>query len=537
MPATESPTDPKPRLLLLAGVLVLLLIVGAAAYGGWRVLAHDEPNPYPSAWDAKVEPFVKIVEKERGLTFEHPIHVDFLTFKDFKDQIASERKEDLFPEDKEEIEHSAGLLRAVGLLDGDVDLFDSQSELTEGGTIGFYSYDDERIRVRGKKLTPAVQSTLIHELTHALQDQHFDLGTRFKVLDKSDDSSAVTGYQAIVEGDASRIETQWAKSLSKKKRAALERSKAAQTKEARADIGDVPEILQTFMGAPYALGEAMISLAVKEDGDAAANQLFAKPPTTDEHLLDPWTLIADEEPALGVGPPKLEKGEEKFDEGTFGEATWLFMLAERLPPLRAIDAADGWGGDAYVAFERDGVSCVRINYQGDTKRDTAEMASGLKDWMASLPDTAANVRQDHRVLVFESCDPGRKASRGPELVGRGARPRAHPDLPVFGPRRPGGRRVLPVRVGPPDPQLLGRGAGPDRRARRGHDRSGRGGRRALPLICHDGGDGIAPDRPAPRARQGPGRRAVRRATHGRRPGPVGRTVAGALQPRVPSRIR
>ena len=79
---------------------MLLLVVGAAAYGGWQVLAQDEPNPYPSAWDAKVEPFVKIVEKERGLEFEHPIHVDFLSVKEFKDQVASERKEDLSTEDE-----------------------------------------------------------------------------------------------------------------------------------------------------------------------------------------------------------------------------------------------------------------------------------------------------------------------------------------------------------------------------------------------------------------------------------------------------
>ena len=37
-------------------------------------------------------------------------------------------------------------------------------------------------RVRGTELTPAVESTLVHELTHALQDQNFDLGKRFEDL-------------------------------------------------------------------------------------------------------------------------------------------------------------------------------------------------------------------------------------------------------------------------------------------------------------------------------------------------------------------
>ncbi len=413
LPASDSPHEPKPRRgAFLVLPVVLLLIVGAAVYAGYLMLRSPD-SPYPDAWDATIEPYAEVVESLRGLEFEHPIHVDFLSVEDFQERVTAD-EEDLTDEDRKELEHAEGMLRAVGLIEGKVNLFESSSELAGVGTLGYYSYDDKRIRIRGEKLTPAIQSTLVHELTHALQDQHFDLGTRFKALENGADGAS-SAYQAIVEGDASRIETEWTDSLGKKRRAALDRSEAAQTKKYESQSSDIPEILQSFTGAPYVLGEAMLTLAVEQDGDTAVNRLFAKPPTTDEHLLDPWTLIKDHELPLSVETPDLAAGEEKFDSGTFGAVGWLFMLAERVPAPRVLDAVDGWGGDSYVAFERDGVSCVRVNYQGDTKGDLAEMETSLRSWIAEQPKGKGDVHVDRRTLVFESCDPG----NGP-AVGRHA---------------------------------------------------------------------------------------------------------------------
>ena len=113
------------------------------------------------------------------------------------------------------------MLRAIGLIDGDVDLFEEINELQGGGVIGLYSFKDEHIRIRGKKLDPAVKSTLVHELTHALQDQHFDIGKRMEEFDEDDEStSSESAYQAVVEGDAQRVETKYRESLSPKQRAA-----------------------------------------------------------------------------------------------------------------------------------------------------------------------------------------------------------------------------------------------------------------------------------------------------------------------------
>jgi len=415
-PTPTSPDEP-PRgraFAVVATILVLLLVVGVLAYGGvWLLRTYQlqgDPD-YPDHWDARVEPFVKVVEKQRGLEFRHPVNVDFLDVKAFQKALASHAA-DLSGEDQVDPEQATGMLRAVGLLEGDLDLTALQGRLQRVGTLGYYSFEDERIRVRGTKLTPAVRSTLVHELTHALQDQHFDLGTRMELLSRQDDGTAAQAFDAVVEGDATRIEHAWASGLSKKKSAALKRSKAAQMRKYKSQTGGIPRVLEAFVGAPYALGESLVALVARRTGQHDVDQMFTRPPRTDEHLVDWWTYLNNPDQPRAVPAPKLRKGEKEFDSGTFGATGWLLMLAERLPTERALDAVDGWGGDSYVGFTRDDVSCIRVNYRGDTPQDTAEMSSALRAWVAALPHGPASAHVTGKTVAFESCDPGTKTSVG-----------------------------------------------------------------------------------------------------------------------------
>ena len=387
------------------------MLVCTIGVGTAFVLGQDSGPSHPDEWAAGVLPFVEIVEDERGLDFEHPVHVEFLPDAEFSADVTAEETE-LTEEDQREIEQFTGLLRALGLVRGDLDLFEATNDLMGEGILGYYSYDDERIRMRGEELTPAVRSTLVHELTHALQDQHFDLGARLEDFDESDDLAGRTAFEALVEGDASRIETAYRASLSDEDRATLDEAQAEEVEAFESGTTEVPEILSTFVGAPYALGEALLQLALETDGNDAVDDLFDDPPSTDEHLFDPWTLIADDDEALEVAEPVIADGEEEFDRGPFGALTWYLMLAERLDPVTALDATDGWGGDAYVAFDREGSTCARVRYRADTPEDLEEMEAALRSWIDAGGDAPASVDRAGDELVFESCDPGSDADVG-----------------------------------------------------------------------------------------------------------------------------
>lgn len=393
---------------IILGIVALLVVGAATAAGVWWLQRGPD---YPDQWDAKVKPYVDYVEKERGLKFEHPVYVDFLTDAEFDKQVTS-TDSDLDDKDRKEVRRFEGMLRALGLLPAGVDLLDAVNELSRGSVIGLYDYEDKRIRMRGTTLTLPVRSTLVHELTHVLQDQHYDLEEVAEEQEKDEDTAAESVWQGLVEGDADRVEEAWAASLPKAQRVALTKAQAAQSKASDKAIAKVPPFLSTSLAAPYALGGGLLQLAVALHGKGAVDDLFASPPPTEEALVDPWTHLADKQGRKPVDAPKLADGEKEFDAGSFGAPSLLFVLAERIDPLRALTATDGWGGDQYVAFERGGRSCVRLDYVGDNPGHTTELRAALQTWVARGPRGFASVRPHGDGLRFESCDPGKRARKG-----------------------------------------------------------------------------------------------------------------------------
>ncbi len=406
-----------PLWVVFVAVVVMLAMAGAVAFLLMRDGTEKATRTYPKQWDSRVAPYAKIAERQRGLLFRHPVTVRFLPPAEFEKGVRTDEKE-LDKKDREEIEQFTGLMRAFGLLTGDVDLFKAFNDVSGGGTLAYYSFDDERITIRGQKVTPAVRSTLIHELTHVLQDQHFDIGDKVKNLGKKKadggkSTSEASVLDAIIEGDAERVEALYRNSLNAKQRRALDRGRADDGTRANKKLKNVPKVVVTMVTSPYALGSGLVGAVAQNGGNAAVDKLFRDVPKDESALLDPFQVLAGgTDAAAKVGVPKLEDGEKKFDSGELGVLTWYFMLAERLPLLDALAAADGWGGDAYVAFERDGDSCARMAYAGDTPKDTKRMLSALQRWVVGAPGSPAKVSRDGDKVRFESCDPGKDSDVG-----------------------------------------------------------------------------------------------------------------------------
>src|SRR3546814_7554365 len=152
----------------------------------------------------------EFVEDERGLTFAHPVHVDFLTAEQYSSQTTSD-PEGVADEEQAELDRYASELRAFGLATREVDLFEAYNAVSDAGTLAFYDPSDERIQVRGTEVTVGLQVTLVHELTHALQDQHFDLE---RLYDDENDNKAPTAFlrseeRRVGKGCARSCRTRW----------------------------------------------------------------------------------------------------------------------------------------------------------------------------------------------------------------------------------------------------------------------------------------------------------------------------------------
>ncbi|MGN6721736.1 MAG: hypothetical protein ACTHJM_03900, partial [Marmoricola sp.] len=394
---------PRRTLLWISLGLVLVLVIGAGVTAGLVLSKSDRPT-YPKAWDPRIAPLAAIAAKDRGLTFKHPVFVEFLDNKAFDKEVTT-NDDDLSQSDKKsELRYEAGL-RALGLISGNVDLLKQSNKLNSAGILAFYAPKDKKIRIRGTKLTAATKVTLVHELTHVLQDQYFDIGKTESKLDSSatEDSWA---YHALVEGDARRIEHTYRNSLPRAVRAQLDKSDAAEGKTADKELQGIPPFLVADQEAPYVLGETAITRAADGGGNAGIDALFRTPPVHEIQLMQPWLLGATWR-SKPFTKPELGKGDKAFARGEFGAYYLYLILAERLSLTDALSTADGWGGDSSVNYEHGDRVCVKVAFTGIDSTATRRIQTGLEKWAEGMPKSAT-VTTSGVTVTMNACDPGKK---------------------------------------------------------------------------------------------------------------------------------
>lgn len=420
-PQPPRPDDSGVPIWALVAMFVLVLALGAATVYFVLPRGGSDARTYPSSWDPRIAPYVKIAEKQRGLKFQHPVQVYFLPAKEFEKTVTTDDAE-LTDEDRAEVERMTGEMRALGLLTGDVDLTAAMNDAQSGGVLAYYSLEDETITVRGTKVRPEVRSTLVHELTHVLQDQNFSLGAKYARLQEDEaasDSTALSVLRAIAEGDAERIEAKYRDSLSAKQRKALDRGQDQQGKTADKRLDDVPTVLVTMMSSPYLLGSALVGAAAAEGGNDAVDALLRDPPQHDIALLQPFAALKGARGVADVETPPTAKDDTVHDTGELGALTWYLMLSERMPATRALSVVDGWHGDSYVSYaDADGTSCVKAAYAGRTAGDSKAMLRALRGWVGAAPGSPAKVRHEGDLVVLRSCDPGSDAKVGSDSSGK-----------------------------------------------------------------------------------------------------------------------
>ena len=261
--------------------------------------------------------------------------------------------------------------------------------------LGFYDPEADELVVRGAALTPFVRETLVHELVHALDDQHFDLD-RPEYDDRKDEIGF--GFSSVVEGNARRIESVWTAQLSPEDK--QERDREERQFGLTMDLSGIPEILLILLTAPYELGEPLVEQVLRELGQPGLDTLLGAPPDTSEQVLHADKLRAGER-RVEVPPPPADG--PVLSDGVFGE----FLLGTMLSASSASAAAAsaGWAGDWYVTWtdEQQG-ECARMTVRMDTTRDLDELLVALEEWQADNPQAEISTLDPQQVEIT-SCIP------------------------------------------------------------------------------------------------------------------------------------
>jgi hypothetical protein len=369
----------------IAAVLVVALLGWTIVGGGGRTersgdedraadQAQPDPVPTtapepatPSEIEAVVAEISDFVAREQGVPFLEPVDVELLGEGAFQDRLLAD-----FDEDVDDLRRQEHAFKALGLVDADVDLAEAMRSLLGAGVVGFYDPETGELVVRGASMTPYVRTTIAHELTHALDDQHHDLD-RPEYDDAADEVGF--GFSALVEGNARRIEAAYHDAMSADEQAQATSEELALG--AGIDIGAVPLVLIELMAAPYQLGQALVDDLVAEGGETLT-AAFADPPTTSEQVIDPSAYIAREG---RVDVPHPQVAGQVVDEGVLGQFMIDILLRSEMG-RSAEDAADGWGGDWAVVWTDGSRSCVTATVVGDDVEETEELAQAFDRWAA-----------------------------------------------------------------------------------------------------------------------------------------------------------
>src|SRR5690606_7000088 len=154
----------------------------------------------------QIESILKGMVEIRELELKRPVQVNTLNREQLQNNLIAQIERDIPPE---RIAAEEQLYKHLGLLKPEFDYRQFLIELYTEQIGGYYDPKTQELRlIKGAAMTGLEQQMLIaHELTHALQDQHFELTQYLDPQNQNDDQTLA--HMALIEGDAMVAATEY----------------------------------------------------------------------------------------------------------------------------------------------------------------------------------------------------------------------------------------------------------------------------------------------------------------------------------------
>jgi len=215
---------------------------------------------------------------------------------------------------------------------------------------------------------------MAHELTHALQDQHFNL-LRFDHWPRGD-SDAELAAHALIEGDAT-LAMKIYMTRNPMVAFAFIRSFGSNLMPSE-QFKQAPRSLRESLVFPYEAGLEWTTALYKKGGWAAVSQAFKDLPQSTEQILHPDKYFTHEAPVkVGLPDVRAQLGSKwkRIDYDVSGEWSYYLILDQFLnSESESKRAAAGWAGDRYELYEGAGAGDLFLAQMSawDTETDARE---------------------------------------------------------------------------------------------------------------------------------------------------------------------
>ena len=342
------------------------------------------------------------ISEIRGLEFRSRVPMNVTDADGVRAHLRAELDREYSPDEIASLER---VYVTLGLLPGETDLAGALVTLYGAQVAGFY---DPRVRtlflvdpppsVEGGWLIALLQLVLrrdlvgemllAHELTHALQDQNFDVLGR--VSGGGNDDRALAAA-AVVEGDATLAGFAYLfGGLPESSLLALVEQLRAIPGAVEATLPEIPAVLRESLVFRYTEGVRFVAWAYLAAGWDGVNAVLAWPPRSSEQVLWPekYFVEPDDPSEISLGGLDRYRDDpawELIEENTLGELMIRVLLTEHLDAGRAEWAARGWDGDRFAAWASDGETHVIWMTVWDSVRDAKDFFAAEADVLGAGP--------------------------------------------------------------------------------------------------------------------------------------------------------
>ncbi len=311
------------------------------------------------------------VEAVRGLSFERPVNVEPVTPAEI-DRRLRRYLESYYP--KRFYARRSDAWQAIGVMPRNVGILEAYDAYQQGQVLGFYDSQSEELVYTGDAELDRIEHfVLAHELTHAIDDQHFDLDRLDEMVVRCEDE-AFEAALGVVEGSANHFATQ-----------VLFRFPVSEVGSVPSDsAGPVPPFIVDLQAYPYTTGQRFVDALADEGGPAAVDRALRRFPTTTEQVLHPSKFPDEVAEPVEVPDfaPTFGPAWRDLDVMVVGELWLRTLLDLRLDEPAAADAAAGWGGGIYRAWSDGEDVAVVLSTVWDTPDDAAEFRGALSRWIS-----------------------------------------------------------------------------------------------------------------------------------------------------------
>jgi len=319
-----------------------------------------------------IDQILRFASKDTGFPIKHEVKRRLID----RDEVATYlERQTTEAEDAKRLRRSETVLKKFGLLPRDFDLGPFLVALLKEQVAGYYDPKTKTVNLLDWVDPDRQKPVMAHELTHALQDQSFNLEKYMKAanvdLDKKREVTPAdigndeigTARQAVVEGQAMVVLLDYmlapmgesvedAPELVR----ALKDTMLLGTADSP-EFAKAPIYMKEALTFPYRYGIDFVTTVLAKAGkEKAYPGLFENPPRTTRQIMEPETYLSGEqlEPMLLPDFKKIFKGYERFDIGAVGELDVAVLVDQYadIPTSRAL--YPHWRGGYYYAVRPKG---------------------------------------------------------------------------------------------------------------------------------------------------------------------------------------